>query len=33
MSDLTILNIGSPFWGLVGGLLICKIYEKKEQKL
>ena len=33
MSDLTILNIGSPFWGLVGGLLICKIYEKKEKKL
>ena len=33
MSDLTILNIGSPFWGLVGGLLICKIYEKKQQKL
>ena len=30
MSDLTILNIGSPFWGLVGGFLICKIYEKKE---
>ena len=33
MSDLTILNVGSPFWGLVGGFLICKIYEKKEQKL
>ena len=33
MSDLTILNIGSPFWGLVGGLLICKIYEKKQQKI
>ena len=33
MSDLTILNVGSPFWGLVGGFLICKIYEKKEQRL
>ena len=26
MSDLTFLNIGSPFWGLVGGFFICKVY-------
>ena len=30
MSDLTFLNVGSPFWGLVGGFFICKIYEKRE---
>jgi len=30
MSDLTFLNIGSPFWGLVGGFLIAKIYENKK---
>tara|TARA_B100001093_G_scaffold281815_1_gene269261 strand:+ start:40 stop:1347 length:1308 start_codon:yes stop_codon:yes gene_type:complete len=30
MSDLTFLNVGSPFWGLVGGFFICKIYEKSE---
>ena len=29
MSDLVFLNIGSPFWGILGGLLIAKIYEKK----
>ena len=29
MSDLVIFNIGSPFWGLLGGLLIAKIYERK----
>ena len=29
MSDLVVLNIGSPFWGLLGGLLIAKIYERK----
>ena len=30
MSDLTFLNIGSPFWGLVGGFFICKVYEKRD---
>jgi len=30
MSDLTFLNIGSPFWGLIGGFIICKVYEKNE---
>ena len=29
MSDLVLLNIGSPFWGLIGGLFIVKIYENK----
>jgi len=30
MSDLVFLNIGSPFWGILGGLLIAKIYEKNN---
>ena len=29
MSDLVFLNVGSPFWGILCGLLIAKIYEKK----
>ena len=30
MSDIIILNIGAPFWGLLGGLFIAKMYEKNE---
>ena len=29
MSDLVFLNIGSPFWGLIGGVIIAKMFDKK----
>ena len=29
MSDLVFLNIGSPFWGLIGGVVVAKIFDKK----
>ena len=29
MSDLVFLNIGSPFWGLVSGVIITKMFDKK----
>jgi predicted benzoate:H+ symporter BenE len=29
MSDLVILNIGAPFWGLICGIAISKVFEKK----
>jgi benzoate membrane transport protein len=29
MSDLVILNIGSPFWGLLFGIAISKVFERE----
>src|SRR5690625_450783 len=30
LSDFTLLNIGSPFWGLVFGLLFAYIFERED---
>jgi predicted benzoate:H+ symporter BenE len=30
MSDLVILNIGAPFWGLLCGIAISKVFERKQ---
>ena len=30
MSDLVILNIGAPFWGLLCGITISKVFERKK---
>ncbi|MBU8908218.1 benzoate/H(+) symporter BenE family transporter [Desertibacillus haloalkaliphilus] len=32
MSGVTFLNIGAPFWGIVGGVLISLIFEKNDFK-
>lgn len=32
LSDVTILGIGSPFWGMVGGVLISAMVEKADFK-